>query len=116
MNKTLITCPVCNRDQHVYANALCTHTDSKSNRCPGSRLPLIHGRPTRIFKQKIFEKVQLGTAYRGVFISQRFYVFNKELMRAGLALGTEIELQETTRGFMASHGGVKEELTQWFDV
>lgn len=119
MNKTLITCPICNRDQHVYANALCAHTDSKSNRCRGSRLPLINGRAPRVFKQKIFEKAQSGIVYRGVFVSQRFYPLDRTVvMRQGVefAVGTEIELQETSRGFMISHAGVKEELTRWFDV
>lgn len=39
MNKQLVTCPVCNADQHVYDKKICNH-DNGTIRCTGSRTPV----------------------------------------------------------------------------
>lgn len=39
MNKTLVTCPVCGTDQHVYRKAIAIH-DMATIRCTGSKTPL----------------------------------------------------------------------------
>ena len=39
MERTLITCPVCKADQHVYAKRLCIHKDGTLT-CSGSKMTM----------------------------------------------------------------------------
>lgn len=40
MNKTLVTCPVCKTDQHVYAQKICKHIGDGGLICSGSKTPI----------------------------------------------------------------------------
>lgn len=40
MIKTLVTCPVCKIDQHVYAKRICKHVGDGGIQCLGSKTPI----------------------------------------------------------------------------
>ncbi len=43
--KTLVICPVCKTDQHVYAGKICKHTSEGGLTCSGSKTPVKDLRP-----------------------------------------------------------------------
>ena len=38
--RTLVTCPVCKTDQHIYAGKICKHISDGGLTCSGSKLPI----------------------------------------------------------------------------